>query len=553
VAEDVVGVVKRRMEQQGLSQQVIEPMTMTMAATGIVDGTGDEERREIEERKAGALLYLGTCYAEMLDRAVKYWQTENAVLKLLIEKRLLILPSQIICSGPAKEASSDQIQLAMIKKLNAGELPAKQVARLEKDLWYLVSKWTGVTLPDESVNQFWESLWEKLASGFPYYAFQSSLNTWWRKYVQCLIAQRFPINKRHITIDDEAQPVVNQIAVVVNVAESLSPESLHWIREGYQLVRTTFFDRTRCADGTEPRTRLIVDQLWESRLRAGIEDKDDCATLEAIERNNPGVTAHQINNLYRRLRMRMWAYMLARVERLSNRQIQYAEVPVQYLRHEEDPHQLRQEPAVVTIASLARSVLMDQTLLWAFMAHIFLQRLTDPQHGDRWDTARFLGELWRWVTDDAFAPSLPIGARRGWKTDVAAMNSVEFRELCERLCGFADITELGAHVKDKELHELVDGLPPVVQLLRDADTFAETFKGDLKRWRGDGKHWIAPMWYVAAALGGVDGQLHVDWLVVDKPEQPRLVAMANRMLAAVARPEAPLSEVARKKKRNMRS
>src|SRR5262249_54016330 len=146
------------------------------------------------------------------------------------------------------------------------------------------------------------------------------------------------------------------------------------------------------------------------------------------------------NTLYiyrRRLRLRFDAYTLARIERFprTNAQILEAE-PYGELRQGASETPYIAEAAVLTIASLARSIPREWTLLWVFTAHVFLHHLIAPHHTTSWIFERYVHELWHWVTEGTFQHVVQQGAKEGSRADKAALAVLQqtpFKQLVEAL------------------------------------------------------------------------------------------------------------------------
>jgi len=185
------------------------------------------------------------------------------------------------------------------------------------------------------------------------------------------------------------------------------------------------------------RVRQAVRELWRYRLANQIGDDDlPPAKVQEIAARFPDLGDDAINDYSHRLRFRLWAYQLARLDKLSNSQIRTAKRPPAHAHRGATMFPLYNEPGIQTIASLARTAPPRRTLLWAFTAHVFLHPKVEPQRPDPWTFKRYVRELWYWVTDAMFEDAVQQGAADGCCADraaAAAMQQTPLQELWQAL------------------------------------------------------------------------------------------------------------------------
>jgi hypothetical protein len=334
---------------------------------------------ESDERKTGAALFLATHDSELLERIVTNWRADREAV--LFVRSCLYTPPSLI-DDPMRGITVDGYasERPDWKVVEHDRLPAlfpdatvdaiRTAIHMDQSVRKLIRRVLGDGAPAaEAARTIWGELHGKLLSGFPHYAFTARLMRWWSVCVS-----RAPI--------PGAGPAVSAADEGHAVSEGVTSELLYVLREGYRLVRVTFYqlrhgglDRTEIATENEA-VRKTIDQLWRRMLEEGQPEKT-MATLSA-ELKIPRATLYV---LAFRLRRRMTAYRMTRFDGAPT--------------HKLPREGARAESATRTIGSLSR-VPMSQTLLWAFTAHLFLRPSFDGEHKDPWWWDRYLEELRVW-------------------------------------------------------------------------------------------------------------------------------------------------------------
>ncbi len=486
-------------------------------------------------RQLGAALYLTCCPTESLGQTFSCWQQEAPFLRYF-RTNMAEPPSELayrVWTGDrTPNWSSVRAELGRLLEHEPAEFHARVVI-LERAVWNEALRWVGLSLALERVGELWREKWDHVMSGFPYYAFLSRFVHWWK---QCLAHFRF--SPEFAT--EDAAGCAGTLAATGS-AQGLPAGLLRCLREGYRLIRSTFFARADAAARwanpalANEGVRAVLDDLWYRRLenQIGIEEELPPQMVKTIEaRFQEEFSAAAINNLSRRLRCRLWAYQLARLEGWRNSEIRSARRPSGITRRGGD-FPLAQETGLETIASLARLVRPGQTLLWVYTAHLFLHPLVEPQRPDPWDFKRWLRELWHWLSDPGFAAAVHHGAEQGNRADKIAlevMRRAPFRQLIEELvktkqehvAAFLDARDLRSEeaAAGQLLEEwLGAGLPPCDEAL-------------FRQWRRMAPpHWVVPAWYVIF-IEQIDPASAPARLQVDAHEAETVVRLARAMRAA---------------------
>lgn len=535
--------------------------------------------RESEERRAGAALYLGTCQAEVVDRIYRLWLGEAPLLRAC-RKWLATLPSSLV--GVERRVGGQPswpLVQAGLGKLCQPEPPAfaRAAVELERMTWRETERWGAAGQAGQFASDVWEAQWDTLNSGFPHYAFRSRLVWWWKQCVLNYRPRRIQSLGDH-QLNNLAGPA-SRYGTAAAVESEFTPELLRCLREGYRLVRTTFFRRSgQPPAGAEDssghaeandRLRQALDALWYHRLEKQILSSQDDEISEGgpedikqIAERFPDLGAQTINMLSHRLRLRMWAYALARLGRLTNAEIRSAKRPSRCARRGSGEQPLARETAVLTVASLARCVPPGRSLLGAFTAHVLLHPAIDPQHPDPWDFRRCIRELWHWVTEPAF----PTALRADPPEEPGAMSRAGRAAALSPVGRLEEAwTRRFTHYRNEAGHgpttTAQDPLGDVVLTLRSIATEEELERylaeprllgleqpivsqfgsllgpgwqavtlGSLQQWKKlvgrEGQHWIAPVLYLTWAEG-----LPVDALLsrlnVDPEEMGTVTALAR--------------------------
>ena len=387
-----------------------------------------------------------------------------------------------------------------------------QAIILEQMTWKISRQYLEPDMLTQSVQEVWERLWARLTSGFPYYAFRSRFTWWWK---QCL----------HHWFQSPSDPIIEPRKIdettVVPRPQNLTLEMLRCVREGYRLVRSTFYPQRgepRAGPGKNTprprevvvdneRVRAVVDEIWSCRIRCRIADGASEKKMCKHIAETFGLKEETVHTYGRRLRLKLWAYKLARLERFSNAEILSSDPPVDYGQGKARKIDWESVPGVPLIAAMARAVLPDHTLLWAFAAHVLLHDLLDPQHPDPWTSPRFRGELWHWVNDEAFENSLAQGSRDHSVVDAKvqeAMTTPPLEDLLRDLRACGDPSRAACRGNEAEsagrLPDWVEAAQGILASIAGPEVLATCDKAAFQKWRaviGHGnRHWIIPVWYL---------------------------------------------------------
>jgi hypothetical protein len=263
----------------------------------------------------------------------------------------------------------------------------------------------------------------------------------------------------------------------------------------------------RAADNE--RVRNILDVLWHYRIRHRVApDGDDEKRMVKEIAGQFAENTDTIHTYLRRLRFRLDAYRLARIERLSDQEIVDGE-----------SKKWRSVGCVESIAALARAVLPEASLLWAFGAHVFLHDWVDrhPHHSDPWTWPRFLRELWHWVDGETLERAVREGIREGSVIDDVAqraMGKPPLSELLDDLRRCRDVAQAGLCVEEagasRKLQSWVDEFQRIIETLagpcRSGGCSPDLF-GTWKRLVEP--HWLIPVWYLTVLEKVEEKHMHV--------------------------------------------
>jgi len=423
---------------------------MTLCADLTDDGKGDAQREGSEERRLGGALHLSTFYSAMAHRCYEGWRRE-AELSRSVRRYCPVPPVAIPPGMPPR--CWDEVQ------------------RLIRTCSYVLSRIVRVADPADDLSQFWLMTWERLVSGFPYFGFRARLTTWW---VRCLRVYAL-------------EPPARRERLAPHV---LTPDLLTVYREGYRLVRTTF------AGG--PEHRRALDRLWHGRLERKLKGLTvPMGEAEVILKEFPSLRRADIDNMSKRLRRRFLAYSLARVHRRSNAEIERMEVFVQTNRGMRRTLPLKNEPAVLTVATLARCRPEDQPFIWPFLTYLLLAPRVQPRHADTWSFGGLVAELSHWEPQQL--EQRMTATDRGPERLVLGLDE---RSPLRVLLKWLASTDAGAetdervaqhtwHAEEAEATRLLAQEVPAAALAVWKPT-------TLRRWRGTaGLHWLIPVWYLS--------------------------------------------------------
>lgn len=539
----------------------------------------DESLAEQDARACGAALYLCTCTLEHLRSPIlERWQSEGAFLDYM--RRCLFEPPSCITRQdmePDRWPSWDSVRDRM-KAVYPNEEDVHHDAGiiLERMVRRNVREWfpqAEPTLVSQIALDFWQEHHDKLVSGFPYYAFRSRFPCFWK---QCLLnhlralvrtvalnvqvdpevlerlrrlrelmRQRREARERQRHAPPAVPPPVEPSVVTVT---GLTLDELRHYREIFRVIRPNFYPeqkrrpnptpQQRAADN-EAYRRFVVDPVWFHRLehqitgdglaaRSAKTITDDAKRLAQIQ-----LTENAIYTVCRRLKLRVMACDLARRERLSNMQIRDWKEP----KNGKTP--FLDEAVILTPASLARIIPLEHTPFWAFTVHLFLYPLIEVQHPDPWNFARYVRELWHWVTEPWFAAAVTQGKKDGSRANDAAAEAATqdlFRTLLEELRGLRSYEELEHHLNTRALHsEEALALATVDRVLGHGwrCTCSPDSIDQLKELCPNAHHWIVPVWYLTVVERLTNEQLF-QRLKVDEPDRRTVLGLAEAIHRCLA-------------------
>ena len=491
---------------------------------------------EGEERVCGAAFYLSSCHPESIARICKTWRAEAAFVRF-VRGQLMSPPSEI--TGDASYGAAYPLWTRIRNGLE-GKVANAPPGHFEYAISLEQSAWKQARLPrqrqrfserdiPELLARFWAAHHDKLISGFPYYAFRSRFGRWWR---QCAINWWM-----------EARPESSAPPPVQPISRTISPHFLRNVREGYRLVRTTIFKRPQPSAPDLNQTAMIetqrraADEIFHYHIAEGVDGARLRDRLREVAARYPELGEHAINDLSVRLRARLRAYLLARMQPWSNVEIGAQKSAVQ---RRGAGRTLGQEPGVFTLTSLARLVPEDRTLLWVFTAHVFLRPLIDPPHADSWSFARYLRELWWWLGDAQFEAAVRRAAAAGSRADLAACQAMQappLRDLIATLKSFQTEGEVENYLSAADPQPAEAAARQQVEaLVGGGATMAET-TARMRTWRKQAAlHWIVPVWYlVFVERLGADGGDPFDTrkltyrLIVDPDEAETVIGLYDAM------------------------
>lgn len=469
-------------------------------------------------RKNGAAFYLGSCHRELLVKIHRNWSQYGSFLRYF--KTFFRSPPSCLRNHQESKQKADKLHY-------------DQTVEIEKKAFMAAASWpSGLTFSD-SFQQVWEALWDKICSGFPYYAFHSTLGAWWYP-----MFKYYKFDRRTIYMGDEEKPILydqERLDDHATYKHEFPIDELRVFREGYRLVRTTFVSNR--PSETELK-RKALDEMWqchtEKKLLQSKKDKKDLreeelnkVVLERIKENQiehyPTFTPGGLAKTYDDLRLRMWAYTIARFERLTNREIMNRQRPEKYRTDTYDPYPFqtnrKQEvkKGVYMIATLAKTMPRDFSLLGPFTAHVFLSSRVNSKY-PRWDFKSYIKELWRWISDPAFKDSVEsiecnvrYGATKGYRAEAAMLQALEtdpIKSLVKDLDALEEEKTLEKYLSEQSLKDKERGAMDMLQGLIGNRGFharsglckkclgLQVDKKINERKEKVGMHWIVPVWYL---------------------------------------------------------
>ena len=507
---------------QGLSQREVDQLLSDLSAAEHVPVSDPEQKaQEAAERKAGAALYLATYDREEVQIIIRNWRDDAGVVRY-IRELLPHPPSQVVPDAETAGGYThwDKSDHGLAQRDHAEDPPERQrVIALEKKARWQARSILGTDCPMSAISQkvvaCWETCWDKLICGFPYFAFRSHFVYWWRRFVEnCLIGEvRRGRRERQIVVEPEGVEGGTVPPPPAGARGSderclLSIDELRVFREGYRLVRSTFFDHR----GTPERTALlrrVADDLWYRRLeRKMTEEQEREAVNQIAERHRAHqITKATVNNLSHRLRLRIGAYTLSRLMGFDNQRILTAELPAQKGASDRPFSDKANLSGVLTVATVARLAPMEDTLLWPFIAHRILRPRVEPQHPDPWTFETFMPELWCWVTAEGFRPTVTYCKDAGRVNQAAAelLDAEPVSSLLTALLGLESEEDILAYAEADGAGCVSEAAEFAISRclgLTGTQGFEPRCEDCLSRWRkvtAGCKHLVVPVWYLAFA------------------------------------------------------
>jgi|GEM_PF-5033551 len=366
----------------------------------------------------------------------------------------------------------------------------EKAIKLEQQTWKGIRKIIHGTGGLEQAEAFWEAVHDRLTSKYSYYSFRSRLNYWWGK-----VLKTFDFNNlRFIEIDS-----IDVEDSTIHISENL----LRVYREGYRLIRYSFFAQPGKKPGkpinqavADEHVRKAIDAIWMSRLER-IAEGDDANTLSpekirtTMQDRFPHLTEDQFENWNSRLPRRFWAYSLSRLDGYSNSEIQQMPPPKRLAHGGARERPLEKEPAILPLASLARTAPPDKSLIWAFAS-----KMIGPK-GKKWDARYLVAELWWWLSFADGRKAIIRGLGRADETAQQAAREGPFREFLSDLRRIKTVNELRRYlvrtdltVFEKHLREQIDflvGAPGLGGWRIHSDKW--------NKFRVE-RHWYIPVWYL---------------------------------------------------------
>lgn len=458
-----LAAVKERVEDQ-------DSLLDLLANLHATPGVGDDRSDSTLELAA---LHLSTWDDETIALALRRHVTEGAFVRFA-RRSLLSEPSRLV----EKTFRDGRPQWREVRTELERWFPEEssetldRSVQLEQSLWKALKRFVPQGQLPEAVQAAWESIHDKLASGFAHYSFRSRLNYWWSA---CIRRHSFD----DTTISDDG------VEVEARPETALTPELLRTYREGYRLLRYTFSTRPdRVADGVEATAadeslRKALDDLWYHRIERRIEGDDEWTrTVAEIRSRHPEVGDRVIDNLITRLRRRFWAYKLARIDRLRNSEIRSARPDPRIAHGGASEFPLRNESGIESIATISRAVLEDQPMLWAFGAQM-------AGHSSARVAGEVASELSWWISDgDAEAAIRESSAR---PDILASEEGAPFRFAVSELRQTKPDAKRVAHCVSEQIARFVPE-----RRVRDLSQLAKVAS------RPKSRYWAVPVWYLVA-------------------------------------------------------
>jgi hypothetical protein len=474
---------------------------------------------DYHERVTGAALYFATLTDEAIrgqpgGRGPRFgvlrdWEDDCEFVRFFRSADLLHPPSS---RYPDQRDDNDSPLFDEVRPrfmLEFADKPdlAREAVDMEAVVWGRRPMIAPPELYRDLLDDFWLKQNQLLNSGFPYYGFDAHFPRWWRACAVNFRNEVIKICQRRQELGVQGpgpreggggqEPRRDVFA-----GQDIKPEMLRVMREGWRLVRTTFYVlRPRDPAVENENLRRVLDELWAYHLEKDILSTGHHETIrELLDRIRDlvdevgGVKEARANLLVRRIKGRFRAYNLGRLYGKKNSEI----------RENLTKWDAGLEPAQMAVASLGRIIGCDETLLWAFLAHVFLRAKIQVQHPDPWDLLRCVTEVQEWAKDPLLADAIEAGERAGRKPNPLVASSLRSRypgasmaEAIDRL-----LSELWLGLR---LGQFGGSVEWVMGLVRGAvdecgRSVYEHIRNILSMGGypvdGAGREWITPVWYL---------------------------------------------------------
>lgn len=359
-----------------------------------------------------AALYLSTCTKEMCERIYNNWLEDKDFVNYFKERRLTE-PSSYNPLDDNREAGNidgywkSLLNTIMEMEPDVSEDFLRKSIELEKTtynriLGRLSSSERSVSMVTEEVRIFWDRMiFNRLLTGFPHYAYLGPFEHWWNS--NPIVISEFP-KESDENLDQKAEETTNDDYF----STDMTPELLAGVKEGYRLIRSTFFSRDESNDINDPNRsiRKALDRIWEARLEQAFFDQPK-STMETISSEFPG---ENIRNLSKQMMDRLVAYNRVRFLKYDDSQLEHF-----YISGQKEP--IGKKPAVKKITYITRTTPESQTLFWPLISRRKLQPHLDKRWRDPFDFKFLVEELWHFMKTGLFFEFINNGRNNGSRID----------------------------------------------------------------------------------------------------------------------------------------
>jgi len=477
------------------------------------------DRADREERLAGAALYV----AAMSQGAIlgspggqgprfgllRNWSDDGEFVRFFRSEAMTGPPSAYAAESLTEYGTPSWggVLPSFEAYLDVGQQQfARKAVDMERMLWSHRPESASSDEYRDCVHGFWLEQNQKLNSGFPQYAFESHFVQWWHVCALNMVKEFQRRVHNGATGPQDAEPGKPARGRAMPTFD-IDPDMARILREGWRLVRTTFHARsTRNPAADSEALRRDLDELWNYHVRKDLTKAEDSETIQQmIERTGAELNVNTAATLVRRIKSRFRAYNLARLQGMTNADI----------RDNLTATGAAVEPAVDTIAAMARPVDRRDTLLWAFLTHVVLRGQIDTDHKDEWGLLRCLAEFLHWGGDPLFPGIIANGVARGRRPYATFLAAVA--ELLKDPPQGDPLEALRAAMAgamgmfaNRQYGELSDEMVAWAMRLIEATLNScgcSVYRNlrlifDLKKPKaGDGSEWIAPSWYLVFVEG----------------------------------------------------